>query len=40
MHELYLRLGRMREAGIKDDKVIVDPGLGFYKNHGQSWETG
>lgn len=38
MHELYLRIEKMREIGIKDEKVIIDPGLGFYKTHEQSWE--
>lgn len=38
MHELHLRIGKMHDAGIKDNKIIIDPGLGFYKNHAQSWE--
>lgn len=38
MHELYLRIEKMRELGVKDEKIIVDPGLGFYKTHEQSWE--
>lgn len=33
MHELYLRLEECVKP-IKDDKVIADPGLGFYK---KSW---
>jgi hypothetical protein len=38
MHELYVRIKNMREIGIKDEKIIIDPGLGFYKTHEQSWE--
>lgn len=38
MHELYLRIQNMREAGVRDEKVVIDPGLGFYKTHEQSWE--
>ncbi len=38
MHELHLCIENMHSAGIKDEKIILDPGLGFYKNHSQSWE--
>lgn len=38
MHELYVRVCNMRDVGVRDDQIIIDPGLGFYKTHEQSWE--
>lgn len=29
---------RLRAAGVADEKIIVDPGLGFAKNGEQNWE--
>jgi len=34
--ELALRLAALDEAGIAEDRVVVDPGIGFAKTAGQS----
>ncbi|MBO0985696.1 dihydropteroate synthase [Rathayibacter sp. SD072] len=35
--ELERRIDAAREAGIRDDRLILDPGLGFAKNGGHDW---
>ena len=36
--ELAARLGCANAAGIKPERIIVDPGLGFAKTAAQNWE--
>jgi len=36
--ELRERLGAIRAAGIPDERVVLDPGLGFAKTGDQNWE--
>ncbi len=36
--ELALRLDAAREAGIAEDRLVVDPGLGFAKTADHNWE--
>lgn len=36
--ELRERLTSLRAAGVRDEQLVVDPGLGFAKTHPQSWE--
>ncbi|WP_086726534.1 dihydropteroate synthase [Streptomyces carpinensis] len=36
--ELRLRIDTALEAGIRPDRLIVDPGLGFAKTPGHNWE--
>jgi dihydropteroate synthase len=31
-------LGRARTAGIPDDRVVLDPGIGFFRNEPISWD--
>lgn len=33
------RLALVREAGIKDEKIIIDPGIGFAKTAAQNYEV-
>lgn len=35
--ELRRRLDGLADAGLADEQVVVDPGLGFAKTHEQSW---
>lgn len=35
--ELRARLDGLADAGLADEQVVVDPGLGFAKTHEQSW---
>ena len=35
--ELRARLDRLTDAGLADEQVVIDPGLGFAKTHEQSW---
>ncbi len=30
-------LGRARSAGIADDKIVIDPGIGFFRQSGKPW---
>jgi dihydropteroate synthase len=32
-------IGIARRAGLSDDRIVVDPGLGFGKNHAQSYQA-
>ncbi|MFD1833530.1 dihydropteroate synthase [Brachybacterium rhamnosum] len=36
--ELDARLGALRAAGLEDDFLVADPGLGFSKTGDQNWE--
>jgi dihydropteroate synthase len=36
--ELALAVGRAHDAGIGDERIIVDPGLGFAKTADQNWQ--
>ena len=36
--ELRARLDHLADAGLADEQVVIDPGLGFAKTHEQSWE--
>lgn len=36
--ELAQRIAAIRAAGIADDRVVLDPGLGFAKTAEQSWD--
>src|SRR5204863_2536898 len=36
--ELRARVDAIRAAGIRDDRIILDPGLGFAKLPDQNWE--
>ncbi|AXK44816.1 dihydropteroate synthase [Brachybacterium saurashtrense] len=36
--ELAARLDALREAGVEDDFLVADPGLGFSKTGEQNWE--
>ncbi|MFT4262672.1 MAG: dihydropteroate synthase [Nocardioides sp.] len=38
LEELGARLDAARAAGLDDDRLIVDPGLGFSKTAEQNWE--
>jgi len=31
-------LGRAREAGIPDERVVLDPGIGFFRGERMSWD--
>jgi dihydropteroate synthase len=31
-------LGRAREAGIPEERIVLDPGIGFFREEGISWE--
>ncbi|MGH7393074.1 MAG: dihydropteroate synthase [Candidatus Rokuibacteriota bacterium] len=31
-------LGRARSAGIPDQRIVVDPGIGFFRNEGRPWD--
>ena len=35
--ELRARLDHLADAGLADEQVVIDPGLGFAKTHEQSW---
>lgn len=35
--ELRARLDGLTDAGLADEQVVIDPGLGFAKTHEQSW---
>ncbi len=35
--ELRVRLDGLADAGLADEQVVIDPGLGFAKTHEQSW---
>ena len=35
--ELRTRLDHLADAGLADEQVVIDPGLGFAKTHEQSW---
>ena len=35
--ELRARLDHLADAGLVDEQVVIDPGLGFAKTHEQSW---
>ena len=35
--ELRARLDGLADAGLADEQVVIDPGLGFAKTHKQSW---
>ena len=35
--ELRARLDHLTDAGLADEQVVIDPGLGFAKTHEQSW---
>ena len=35
--ELRARLDQLADAGLADEQVVIDPGLGFAKTHEQSW---
>ena len=35
--ELRARLDHVADAGLADEQVVIDPGLGFAKTHEQSW---
>ena len=35
--ELRARLDGLADAGLADEQVVIDPGLGFAKTHEQSW---
>jgi dihydropteroate synthase len=37
--ELDERLAALREAGVDDDYLVVDPGVGFSKTGDQNWEV-
>lgn len=37
--ELDQRLDALREAGVDDDYLVVDPGVGFSKTGDQNWEV-
>jgi dihydropteroate synthase len=32
-------LERARAAGISDERVVLDPGIGFFRNEGMPWDT-
>lgn len=34
---LTLSLARAREAGIADERIVVDPGIGFFRSSGLAW---
>ena len=36
--ELRARLDGLADAGLADEQVVIDPGLGFAKTHEQSWQ--
>jgi len=36
--ELSVRVDAIRAAGIPDDRIVLDPGLGFAKSPDQNWE--
>ena len=36
--ELGLRLDAARAAGVRDEQIVLDPGLGFAKTASQNWE--
>jgi dihydropteroate synthase len=36
--ELAERVAAIRDAGIPDERIVLDPGLGFAKNGAQNWE--
>ncbi|WP_183095427.1 dihydropteroate synthase, partial [Nocardioides stalactiti] len=36
--ELRLRVGAARAAGIPDERLVLDPGIGFAKTADQNWE--
>lgn len=35
--ELRARLDGLADAGLADEQIVIDPGLGFAKTHEQSW---
>ena len=36
--KLRARLDGLADAGLADEQVVIDPGLGFAKTHEQSWQ--
>lgn len=36
--ELAQRLAELREAGVRDEQVVLDPGIGFSKTAAHNWE--
>jgi dihydropteroate synthase len=36
--ELGARVDALREAGVADERIVLDPGLGFAKTAAQNWE--
>jgi dihydropteroate synthase len=38
MREIQGQVNEARKAGISEDKIIIDPGLGFAKDAAQNWE--
>ena len=36
---LALGLERARAAGISDERIVVDPGIGFFRNEGMPWDA-
>lgn len=36
--ELSARVAVLLAAGVRPDRIIIDPGLGFAKNAGQNWQ--
>ena len=38
VEELSARLGAAIDAGIRRDRIVLDPGLGFAKDSGHNWE--
>ena len=35
---LEAALGRARAAGIQDERVVLDPGIGFFRNAAMPWD--
>lgn len=38
IEELMTQIQRVREAGLRDENIILDPGFGFSKDTDQNWE--
>ncbi|MEJ3403918.1 dihydropteroate synthase [Rathayibacter sp. YIM 133350] len=36
--ELAARLEALSDAGIREERIVIDPGLGFAKNAGHNWQ--
>src|SRR3989441_9364966 len=34
---LRAALGRARAAGIPEERIVVDPGIGFFRDEGRTW---